>query len=231
MSLTHLRFRESGTQASYSYEELVYNYGKSLADNLISSGYYNAYFYMPNDEYLIKHGYNSKYLERVKSNLKHGRPLEHISKKDGTIKKAYKKLSKAQVIKKYTGLDENARNVECYSFIYQRLRYLNTKRVMDKFKNLDIDIKIDPITQNDIKTPAYIKSDWDNGCKVVMDITTIYQCAEKFTIPMYYYTTHDGSEMMMYRHEYTGKYVSPYTRKVFTPEDIVKLPSCVKLIK
>lgn len=231
MSLTHLRFRQSGTQASYEYEELVYNYGKQLADRLISSGYYSAYFYMPDDGILIKKGYNPKYLERVKSNLGHGRPLEHISKRDGKIKKAYKKYSKSQVIKKCTGLDENTRNVECYSFVSHRLRYLNTKRMMDKFKDLDIDIKTDPITQDDIKTPAYIKSDWDNGCKVVMDITTIYQCAEKLTIPMYYYTTHDGSEMIIYRHEYTGKYVSPYTRKIFTQKDIVELPSCVKLIK
>lgn len=231
MSLIHIRFKNSCANKSYKYEELVYNYGKRLADRLIASEYYMGYFKMPTDETLIEIGFNPKYLQRIKRNLINGRPVEHINKKTGTIKKGYKKHSMAQVLKRYKNLDENKRNVECYYFVTHRLSYLVSKSIIAKFRDLKIDTKTDPITLNDIQEPAYIKSDWESGCKVVMDITTIHKCAQKNYIPWYVHTTPDGQEMLVYKCEYTGNYVSPYTRNIFCGCDIVRLPSYVTKIK
>jgi hypothetical protein len=104
--------------------------------------------------------------------------------------------------------------------LYDRFYKAYVARYKKKFEG--IDLEIDPITCDTMQHHAYIKTDWDNNCKIVYSLATILKfCAIKKEPDI----DEDGNEIYYDKDLRLNQYISPHTKSIFCISDVI----CVKL--
>jgi hypothetical protein len=112
--------------------------------------------------------------------------------------------------------DQLPENKAILNRLYERFYKAFVAKYRKKFEG--IDLEIDPITCETMHDHAYIKTDWDNNCKIVYSLTTILKFCEKEPD-----IDENGNEI--YYDVPLNHYISPHTKRIFNISDIY----CVKL--
>ena len=205
----------------HDIDDIIVRFGKQHLLDLVKCGVYTFESYSMG-QLLYVHKFTHKSLKSAMIHTHRGRPLHHICIKTGKIKKQFHgETFRFMVKNSSTRMPFRARIDLCDSVV--RIERAFKRYILKKFK--DIDMKIDPITCDDIGCPVYLQTDWDMGCKVVFDQNTIEKFAH-YRHDIVGFTRDDatGVETDWFRKIYVGLF-SPYTRKQFYAEDVFKVPS------
>jgi hypothetical protein len=116
--------------------------------------------------------------------------------------------------------DQLPENKAILNRLYDRFYKAYVAKYKKKFEG--IDLEIDPITCDTMINPAYIKTDWDNNCKIVYSLDTIL----KFYANKMRYTSFDvdaAGNDIYYEEQiplHFNYFISPYTQNKFDMDDI-----------
>jgi len=164
---------------------------------------------------------------KVYRNVLNGRPMHHISKKDGKLKKRYNKPLRAALLRELLEIPHQY-NQEQHTKAAIKLQAVcrghlvrNALKLVRELK--DVDVTTDPITAERLTKPVIIVPDWNSGNKVIYNQSTIFNCASTKRLPMY------EIDDVLYEYEvplvdpHTGSYVykSPMTRREFHYTDVM----------
>ena len=185
--------------------------------------------------------------------LKRGRPVHHVNKTTGTIKKKFKnwrisdiiyceveklerfpnpKLLKSALKIAYHYKRYYRKRVKNAIYIQKYVKRFLVKKAFEKAKyvvNQGIDFCVDPISCDAIKFPVVISKDWEQNCKQIYDLTTIRNCKYVSSMPIYFYEDATGQTMYIEREILktdgygNAVYRSPLTRAEFTCDDVIFL--------
>jgi hypothetical protein len=182
-------------------DEMILRFGIEIVMKLIKE---KEYVYFQTDDELLEYGFNKKVLGVVRGQVKREKLIEHLVKSSGKVKKT----CVGQTVSTYIN-DSDIEQPLYYKLLLSKLytRFSNVyyENYIKKFDGIDIDF--DPITCERIHTPCYIKPDFDKGCNLVYDLTTILD----------------------FRIE-DGKYISAFTKTSFESKDIIKINFMMKNI-
>ena len=169
-------------------------------------------------EELIFYGYKKTIISKVKQHIKNGKALYHINKTNGNIKKEYRGVNiYNEICDAFSQEKQNKTKLDrMYEIICE-----NLKRKFD-----GIEMKIDPITCEEIKTPCYIRQDWENNSKIIMDKGTILGF-RKWKDVIVAYDEIDGRTVYYTKRYLERGFKSPYTRTTFYYEDIMYVPKFI----
>ena len=126
------------------------------------------------DEYLLKYGFKKEILSVVRSHIKRGKMLIHINKTNGEVNKRFYLSSLYDTVADMR-VEQLPENKAILMRLYDRLCYNKLQFYIKTYKRRfkGIDLETDPITFEPIVEPVYIKTDWDNNCKMVYSLDTI----------------------------------------------------------
>ena len=186
----------------------------------------------------------------MKANVRRGRPLHHLDKSSGRVKKRFQHI----MFRKQLYCELVLLCDECHTYVQvaaqiitehakQFIKYKhNMATVLQKYarrwlvqkemqlalhiEQKGIDVEEDVITCEPINTPVVIACDWDAGNQYVYDYNTIINCVMYEKQPLYVYVNDAGDEHIVYEqrlHRNTAGlllFKSPMTRKEFTMNEV-----------
>ena len=210
-----------GTNHEAPIQEYIRRFGKYIVKDGLVKGVYKVK--IPPIKRLLEYGFKKRALPKVVFHLKRGKHMHHLVKETGQVKKNFygkdimDDIDNCPVIQSF----QCKMSLHDLSHImFEKYKHIYAKQ----FKGLDL--KIDPITCNDICDPCYILPDWKMGNKVILDVSTIHELSYKEKEYTGFTTDENGRDTYYYRWVYDDKYfVSPYTRKLFTWDDVVFVKS------
>ena len=85
--------------------------------------------------------------------------------------------------------------------------------------DLELEVFKDMITLDDLIEPCFIKKDWVNGTKVLLNISTIKNLRCIDSRPIYIYTD-NGVDRVIEFETLLDEYKSPFSRRIFLKKDI-----------
>lgn len=195
--------------------DLIERFGKQTVKSLYVANMIK--FNVPDNDTLLEYGFNKKYLSTVRANIKRGKSMTHLNKCNGKIKKQFYGYSFCTFVSEIEATQKPENKL-----ILKRLCQMFYEAFISKYKKKfeGIDIDTDPITCDDIVNPAYIKTDWDNNCKIVYSLDTLRKCHATKREYTGYDINDAGITVYYYREVPLGYYVSPYTKKQFYYSDV-----------
>ena len=207
--------------------DFISRYGKHITKELFKASVIKLY--VPTNNELLSYGFKKKCINNVKTHIKNGKKLEYLNKSNGKVKKQYYGIT----INKYIN-DLTTTQHKKYVIILKRLYNRLFKKFILKFK--DVDIKMDPITCEELFEPCYIIPDWKAGNKILYNWETLIKCKEIQRVYTGFDVDENGQEFLYYKDVFTGSYISPFTKRKFHRTDIRFLPThflyeCDKYLK
>ena len=219
---------------------LLDNYGPNLLSKMIPSVY--TFYYIPKTETKIVS--NAR-----KRNIENGRPLHHINKSNGYLKSKYKKLAlRRALVCEFSEIEtctptlkftNSVRLIQCI------MRRLYTKRhnsaiIIQKYARryivnvckmkalamikYGINFEHDSITLEALTDPCIILSDFLTGNRIFYNRSTIKKMQKIEEIPIFtYFNTLTQREENFYNYVVHDIYISPYTRREFTKDEIISV--------
>ena len=203
----------------HDVDDIIMRFGKDSLVRGVSNGLYS--FELPSRETLKKQGFSSAGMVGAMKYLRQGRPLEHISKTSGRIKREFHGITFKHIVEKMEAY-QSFYNMIVIADTYDKFSKAFKKHVEKKFKN--IDLKIDPITCEEIHIPVYLKTDWEAGSKQVYDLYTITKLGKYEEIPYLIVVHPETNEEFEYCNKRFVGWFSPFTRKEFTVHDVRPVP-------
>jgi len=202
----------------YELIEYIKRFGVQTTKKMIGK-----VIFVQNKEYtteeLIFYGFKKGVMSKVKQHIKNGKDLHHINKTNGNIKKGYRGMYVYKEI--FDIFAQERKNKNKLDRMYEIL----CEKIKIKFEGLDM--KIDPITCEEIKIPCYIRQDWEINSKIIMDKETIMGC-RKWKDVIVAYDEIDGRTIYYKKRYLEPGFKSPFTRKSFYYEDIMYVPKFVQ---
>ena len=195
--------------------DLIERFGKQTVISLYVDDMIK--FSVPDNDTLLEYGFNKKYLSTVRANIKRGKSMTHLKKSNGKIKKQFYGYSLHTIVSEMEATQKPEKKL-----ILKRLCQMFYEAFSAKYKKKfdGVDIDTDPITCGDIVNPAYIKTDWDNNCKIVYSLDTLRKCIATKREYTGFNTNEEGNTVFYYRDVPLGYYISPYTKKQFLYSDV-----------
>lgn len=196
--------------------ELIERFGKKLVKSMCAAG---LIIYGASDEYLLEYGFKKKILSIVRGHINRGKLPMHINKTSGKVKKCFQGYTLASNVDELEA-EQSPKNKAILKRLCDRFYEAYVVRYKKQFEG--IDLETDPITCEAIVYPAYIKTDWDNNCKIVYSLNTILQFYEKKMDYLgYFFSDESGEDVYPYKESRLDHYISPYTKKKFYESDII----------
>lgn len=198
--------------------EYIKRYGRNTTKKMIGKVIYCKYKEYTTEE-LIFYGFKKTIITKVKQHIKKGKDLHHINKTNGNIKKEYRGVHIYNEIFEMFAQEKTNKNK------LERIYEMLCEKMKIKFEG--IEMKIDPITCEEIKTPCYIRQDWKTNSKIIMDKETILGC-RKWKDVIVGYDVIDERTVYFTRRYLEDGFISPYTRNSFEYEDIMYVPRYIQ---
>ena len=204
----------------YAIEDIIERYGKSMLIDGVENKLY-TFEVTETRETLKQKGFNGAGMLGALKALRSGRPIEHVYKHSGRIKKEYHGVT-FRVLVKNMDIEQSYHNI-CFTYIaHEYFLKAYKKHVRRKFHDIDIDD--DPITCEQIERPVYIKNDWNMGSKIVYDLKTVIEFARYQDEPQFFVIHPESNEEIIYCKKVFLGYYSPYTNTKFEVTDIKPVP-------
>jgi len=197
--------------------DLIEKFGKQSVKAMYADGLID---YIIPDTYLIDCGFNKKKLSAARGNINNGKMVLHLNKSTGKVKYAFYGftiLSTIDNIEAEHSPEIKAVLMRMCDICYEAF----VVRYKKKFEG--VDLKIDPITCDTMQDPAYIKDDWNNNSKIVYSKETLLKCFARKREYRSFYTDEAGETIYHYIDVPLKHYISPYTKKIFYPCDIISV--------
>jgi hypothetical protein len=225
--MSDILIREGDT--CYTITDIVKRFGKHILMKGLENGVYAIGVDPSINRNLIAYGFNKNAIPSAINNIKRGKSMYHLVKSTGKVRKQYIGFNIYDIIESAdtNGIIWTFGNRLALLYLHEKMKAFISKRasifkIPHWFKG--IDLNIDPITCDDIVRPVYIRDDWNSGCKMVFDKTTV----ERFKVmirTIVGFAVIDGVDVLYYQDtpEQPECYISPYTRKRFTKDAIVEI--------
>jgi hypothetical protein len=187
--------------------KLIKQFGKEMVLTLYKAGRIKQ-----NVSNLLGYGFKKSILSVARANLRFGhKMLMHLDKRTGNCKQKYVNDSLWSTILQMKD-DQLPENKAILNRLYDKFYKAYVAKYKKKFEG--IDLEIDPITCDTMINPAYIKTDWDNNCKIVHSFSTILTFKGLGDVSTAYHIDADGNDI---------HYISPYTGEEFYLDEVIRI--------
>lgn len=205
----------------HTIEDIIQRFGKELLICGVDKGLYKFEITETNKSLQDKGFFGGGIIGALKA-LRAGRPIHHVVKSSGRIKKNYHGVT-FRVIVENMDVEQSFLN-RCELLIACEY-FMNSFKKHVKKKFMGVEAREDPITCDKIVLPVYLKNDWELGSKIIYDYFTVTGFARYKEVPQVILVDPDtGVETMIYKKEFMG-FFSPYTNKEFDYLDVRPVPS------